>query len=195
MVYFVLIGVFIIFYLALFDSLLKSENFSILSIFLDFVIVIMLIIFHFIGNKLTGNNLSNYVAFTLIGSFVYMYYAIKNFWTKPKVLNYLINKEENVNQEDIEYQKLDLQISKIKSVYYFLIAVVLLILTKIHIDSEIKEDILSMNPVFIFLGMIIIVIWLIMDLYRKKKYGIFLFKSLIPIVVTIWIIMSSVLLY
>ncbi|KAA2274406.1 MAG: DUF5080 family protein [Staphylococcus haemolyticus] len=195
MVYFVLIGVFIIFYLALFDSLLKSENFSILSIFLDFVIVIMLIIFHFIGNKLTGNNLSNYVAFTLIGSFVYMYYAIKNFWTKPKVLNYLINKEENVNQEDIEYQKLDLQISKIKSVYYFLIAVVLLILTKIHIVSEIKEDILSMNPVFIFLGMIIIVIWLIMDLYRKKKYGIFLFKSLIPIVVTIWIIMSSVLLY
>lgn len=195
MVYFVLIGVFIIFYLALFDSLLKSENFSILSIFLDFVIVIMLIIFHFIGNKLTGNDLSNYVAFTLIGSFVYMYYAIKNFWTKPKVLNYLINKEENVNQEDIEYQKLDLQISKIKSVYYFLIAVVLLILTKIHIVSEIKEDILSMNPVFIFIGMIIIVIWLIMDLYRKKKYGIFLFKSLIPIVVTIWIIMSSVLLY
>ncbi|MEB5760276.1 DUF5080 family protein [Staphylococcus haemolyticus] len=195
MVYFVLIGVFIIFYLALFNSLLKSENFSILSIFLDFVIVIMLIIFHFIGNKLTGNDLSNYVAFTLIGSFVYMYYAIKNFWTKPKVLNYLINKEENVNQEDIEYQKLDLQISKIKSVYYFLIAVVLLILTKIHIVSEIKEDILSMNPVFIFIGMIIIVIWLIMDLYRKKKYGIFLFKSLIPIVVTIWIIMSSVLLY
>ena len=195
MVYFVLIGVFIIFYLALFNSLLKSENFSILSIFLDFVIVIMLIIFHFIGNKLTGNDLSNYVAFTLIGSFVYMYYAIKNFWTKPKVLNYLINKEENVNQEDIEYQKLDLQISKIKSVYYFLIAVVLLILTKIHIVSEIKEDILSMNPVFIFIGMIIIVIWLIMDLYRKKKYGIFLFKSLIPIVVTIWIIISSVLLY
>ncbi|PTK79053.1 DUF5080 domain-containing protein, partial [Staphylococcus haemolyticus] len=91
MVYFVLIGVFIIFYLALFDSLLKSENFSILSIFLDFVIVIMLIIFHFIGNKLTGNNLSNYVAFTLIGSFVYMYYAIKNFFTTLKVLNYLIN--------------------------------------------------------------------------------------------------------
>ncbi|WP_152514446.1 DUF5080 family protein, partial [Staphylococcus epidermidis] len=48
---------------------------------------------------------------------------------------------------------------------------------------------------FIFVGMIIIVIWLIMDLYRKKKYGIFLFKSLIPIVVTVWIIISSVLLY
>ncbi|WP_152514669.1 DUF5080 family protein, partial [Staphylococcus epidermidis] len=29
----------------------------------------------------------------------------------------------------------------------------------------------------------------------KKKYGIFLFKSLIPIVVTVWIIISSVLLY
>ena len=66
-------------------------------------------------------------------------------------MNYLINKEENVNQEDIEYQKLDLQISKIKSVYYFLIAIVLLILTKIHIVSEIKEDSLSMNPVLFFL--------------------------------------------
>ncbi|MDU9352130.1 DUF5080 family protein [Staphylococcus warneri] len=194
MVYFVLVGVFIIFYLALFNSLLKSENLSILSILLDFVIVVMLIVFHIIGNKLTGNDLSNYIAFTLIGSFVYMYFSIKNFWTKPKVLKYLISKEENVNQEDIEYQELDLQISKIKSVYYFLIAIVLLILTKVHIISEIKEDSLSMNPIFIFVGIIIIVIWLVIDLYRKKKYGIFLFKSLIPIVVTIWIIISSVLL-
>ncbi|WP_195915290.1 DUF5080 family protein, partial [Staphylococcus capitis] len=126
---------------------------------------------------------------------VYMYFAIKNFWTKPKVLNYLISKKENTNQDDIEYQELDLQVSKIKSVYYFLIAIALLILTKVHIVSDIKADSLSMNPVFIFVGIIIIVIWLIMDLYRKKKYGIFLFKSLIPIVVTIWIIMSSVLLY
>ena len=37
----------------------------------------MLIVFHFIGNKLTGNDLSNYIAFTLIGSFVYIYFAIK----------------------------------------------------------------------------------------------------------------------
>ena len=95
----------------------------------------------------------------------------------------------------VTYQELDLQVSKIKSVYYFLIAIALLILTKIHIVSDIKADSLSMNPVFIFVGMIIIVIWLIMDLYRKKKYGIFLFKSLIPIVVTVWIIISSVLLY
>nr|WP_301952610.1 DUF5080 family protein [Staphylococcus epidermidis] len=95
----------------------------------------------------------------------------------------------------MEYQELDLQVSKIKSVYYFLIAIVLLILTKVHIVSDIKADSLSMNPIFIFVGMIIIVIWLIMDLYRKKKNGIFLFKSLIPIVVTVWIIISSVLLY
>ena len=126
---------------------------------------------------------------------MYIYFAIKNFWTKPKVLNYLISKQENANQDDIEYQELDLQVSKIKSVYYFLIAIALLILTKVHIVSDIKADSLSMNPVFIFVGMIIIVIWLIMDLYRKKKYGIFLFKSLIPIVVTVWIIISSVLLY
>ena len=44
----------------------------------------MLIIFHFIGNKLTGNDLSNYVAFTLIGSFVYMYFVIKNFGQSQK---------------------------------------------------------------------------------------------------------------
>ncbi|MCM3484036.1 DUF5080 family protein [Staphylococcus warneri] len=30
---------------------------------------------------------------------------------------------------------------------------------------------------------------------QNQKYGIFLFKSLIPIVVTVWIIISSVLLY
>ena len=50
---------------------------------------------------------------------MYIYFAIKNFWTKPKVLNYLISKKENANQDDIEYQELDLQVSKIKSVYYF----------------------------------------------------------------------------
>lgn len=70
----------------------------------------------------------------------------------------------------------------------------LLILTKVHIVSDIKADSLSMNPIFIFVGMIIIVIWLIMDLYRKKNMA-FLFKSLIPIVVTVWIVISSVLLY
>ncbi|WP_327082871.1 DUF5080 family protein, partial [Staphylococcus epidermidis] len=46
----------------------------------------------------------------------------------------------------MEYQELDLQVSKIKSVYYFLIAIVLLILTKVHIVSDIKADSLSMNP-------------------------------------------------
>ena len=194
MVYFVLISVFVLFYLALFDSLLKSEGLSILSIILDLIIIIILIAFHFIGNKLSGNDLSNYIAFTLFGSFVYMYFAIKNFWLKPKIFKYVITKNSNVNQEDLEYQELDLQTSKIKSVYYFLIAIVLLILTKLHIVPKIKEDSLSMNPVFIFVGVIIIIIWFIMDLYRKKKYGVFLFKTLIPIVVTVWIIISSIVL-
>ena len=44
----------------------------------------MLIVFHFIGNKLTGNDLSNYIAFTLIGSFVYIYFAIKIFGQNQK---------------------------------------------------------------------------------------------------------------
>ena len=83
MVYFVLIGVFIIFYLALFDSLLKSENLSILSIF-RFCYYSNVDCFHFIGNKLTGNDLSNYIAFTLIGSFVYIYFAIKIFGQNQK---------------------------------------------------------------------------------------------------------------
>ncbi|MBR9499943.1 DUF5080 family protein, partial [Staphylococcus aureus] len=52
----------------------------------------------------------------------------------------------------------------------------------------------SMNPVFIFVGVIIILIWLVLDIYRKKKYGIFLFKTIVPLVVTTWIIIATIIL-
>ncbi|MBH4877575.1 DUF5080 family protein, partial [Staphylococcus aureus] len=55
-------------------------------------------------------------------------------------------------------------------------------------------DAVSMNPVFIFIGVIIILIWLVLDIYRKKKYGIFLFKTIVPLVVTIWIIIATIVL-
>ncbi|MDQ7187889.1 DUF5080 family protein, partial [Staphylococcus aureus] len=43
-------------------------------------------------------------------------------------------------------------------------------------------------------GVIIILIWLVLDIYRKKKYCIFLFKTIVPLVVTIWIIIATIIL-
>ncbi len=36
-------------------------------------------------------------------------------------------------------------------------------------QPELQADAISMNPVFIFVGVIIILIWLVLDIYRKKK--------------------------
>ena len=47
---------------------------------------------------------------------------------------------------------------------------------------------------FIFIGMIITIIWFIIDCYRKKKYRIFLFKTIVPLVVTLWIIIVTLIL-
>lgn len=194
MVYFVLIGLFIIFYLVLFDALLKSEGISILSVILDIIIIVMLIIVYIIGRKLSGNDLNNYIAFTLIGSYIYMYYAVKNFWIKPKLVKYLVGKKLQEEEEDLEYQKLDIQTSRTKSKYYGAVAILLLVFTKIYITPDLKEDSLSTVSIFIPIGIIIILIWLILDLYRKKQFGIFFFKSLIPMVVTVWIFVSIVIL-
>ncbi|MEX2961097.1 DUF5080 family protein, partial [Staphylococcus pasteuri] len=185
---------FIIFYLVLFDALLKSEGISILSVILDIIIIVMLIIVYIIGRKLSGNDLSNYIAFTLIGSYIYMYYAVKNFWIKPKLVKYLVGKKLQEEEEDLEYQKLDIQTSRTKSKYYGAVAILLLVFTKIYITPDLKEDSLSTVSIFIPIGIIIILIWLILDLYRKKQFGIFFFKSLIPMVVTVWIFVSIVIL-
>ncbi|NFW65133.1 DUF5080 family protein, partial [Staphylococcus aureus] len=124
----------------------------------------------------------------------FMYFAIKCLWVKPKVVNYLIAKELGESKEVIEEQELDLQTSKIRGIYFFIISVVMLIITKLRMQPELQADAISMNPVFIFVGVIIILIWLVLDIYRKKKYGIFLFKTIVPLVVTTWIIIVTIIL-
>ncbi len=98
-----------------------------------------------------------------------MYFAIKCLWVKPKVVNYLIAKELGESKEVIEEQELDLQTSKIRGIYFFIISVVMLIITKLRMQPELQADAISMNPVFIFVGVIIILIWLVLDIYRKKN--------------------------
>ena len=109
-------------------------------------------------------------------------------------MKYLVGKKLQEEEEDLEYQKLDIQTSRTKSKYYGAVAILLLVFTKIYITPDLKEDSLSTVSIFIPIGIIIILIWLILDLYRKKQFGIFFFKSLIPMVVTVWIFVSIVIL-
>ncbi|CDR64636.1 TPA: DUF5080 family protein [Staphylococcus argenteus] len=194
MIIFILITIFAIYYIAMIASLFKSEGFSIIGLILDVVIMGTLIFYYFIGARFVDNDLSNFLMFMDIGSYIFMYLAIKCLWVKPKVVNYLIAKELGEPKEVIEEQELDLQTSKIRGIYFFIISVVMLIITKLRMQPELQADAVSMNPVFIFIGVIIILIWLILDIYRKKKYGIFLFKTIVPLVVTIWIIIATIIL-
>ncbi|PTJ62837.1 DUF5080 domain-containing protein, partial [Staphylococcus saprophyticus] len=132
--------------------------------------------------------------FTHLGSYIYMYFAIKSFWVKPRLLNYLIHKDQNPESEELETQELDLQTARIKAVYYFILSIALLIITKFKMVNALREDALSMNPIFIFIGIIIILVWLVLDIYRKKKYDIFLFKTIVPLFVTSWIIFGTIIL-
>ncbi|BBN30747.1 TPA: DUF5080 family protein [Staphylococcus argenteus] len=194
MIIFILITIFAIYYIAMIASLFKSEGFSIIGLLLDIVIMGTLIFYYFVGARFVDNDLSNFLMFMDTGSYIFMYLAIKCLWVKPKVVNYLIAKELDESKEVIEEQELDLQTSKIRGIYFFIIAVVMLIITKLRMQPELQADAVSMNPVFIFIGVIIILIWLILDIYRKKKYGIFLFKTIVPLVVTTWIIIATIIL-
>lgn len=194
MIIFILITIFAIYYIAMIASLFKSEGFSIIGLILDIVILTTLIFYYFVGARFVDHDLSNFLAFMHLGSFVYIYFAIKCLWVKPKVVNYLIAKELDESKEVIEEQELDLQTSKIRGIYFFIIAVVMLIIAKLRMQPGLQVDALSMNPVFIFIGVIIILIWLVLDIYRKKKYGIFLFKTIVPLVVTTWIIIATIVL-
>ncbi|HDH6750416.1 TPA: DUF5080 family protein [Staphylococcus aureus] len=184
MIIFILITIFAIYYIAMIASLFKSEGFSIIGLILDVVIMGTLIFYYFIGARFVDNDLSNFLMFMDTGSYIFMYFAIKCLRVKPKVVNYLIEKELGESKEVIEEQELDLQTSKIRGIYFFIISVVMLIITKLRMQPELQADAISMNPVFIFVGVIIILIWLVLDIYRKKKYGIFLFKTIVPLVVT-----------
>ncbi|HCY5892828.1 TPA: DUF5080 family protein [Staphylococcus aureus] len=194
MIIFILITIFAIYYIAMIASLFKSEGFSIIGLILDVVIMGTLIFYYFIGARFVDNDLSNFLMFMDTGSYIFMYFAIKYLWVKPKVVNYLIAKELGESKEVIEEQELDLQTSKIRGIYFFIISVVMLIITKLRMQPELQADAISMNPVFIFVGVIIILIWLVLDIYRKKKYGIFLFKTIVPLVVTTWIIIVTIIL-
>ncbi|SUK68131.1 Uncharacterised protein [Staphylococcus aureus] len=184
MIIFILITIFAIYYIAMIASLFKSEGFSIIGLILDVVIMGTLIFYYFIGARFVDNDLSNFLMFMDTGSYIFMYFAIKCLRVKTKVVNYLIAKELGESKEVIEEQELDLQTSKIRGIYFFIISVVMLIITKLRMQPELQADAISMNPVFIFVGVIIILIWLVLDIYRKKKYGIFLFKTIVPLVVT-----------
>lgn len=194
MIIFILITIFAIYYIAMIASLFKSEGFSIIGLILDVVIMGTLIFYYFIGARFVDNDLSNFLMFMDTGSYIFMYFAIKCLWVEPKVVNYLIAKELGESKEVIEEQELDLQTSKIRGIYFFIISVVMLIITKLRMQPELQADAISMNPVFIFVGVIIILIWLVLDIYRKKKYGIFLFKTIVPLVVTTWIIIVTIIL-
>ncbi|PTH50211.1 DUF5080 family protein [Mammaliicoccus sciuri] len=132
LVYFVLVSLFIIFYAVIFVSLLKSEGFSILSFAVDVLILIGLISFYFIGGRLEGHDLSNFLMFTHLGSYIYMYFAIKHFWVKPRLLKYIIHKDQNPESEELDFQELDLQTARIRAIYYFILSIVLLTITKLN---------------------------------------------------------------
>lgn len=195
MIYIVLFGLFVIFYAAIMSSLFKIEGGLLISLLIDLGIIIALVVFYVIGGHLELHDLHNYLMFTYFGSYIYMYFAIKTFWTKPRLLKYMVEKEQDIDQEQLEVQESDLRSSRIRSVYYFIISLVLMWFTHIHMHPLLQEDLISVDPVIIFIGFIITIIWLILDIYRKIKYGVFLFKTIVPLVVTIYIFVNSIVLY
>ncbi|ARJ51005.1 DUF5080 family protein [Staphylococcus lutrae] len=190
MIYVVLIGLFVIYFAAIYTSSLKVDGVLLLSLLVDLVIIIGLVVIYFIGGHLESNDLHNYLIFTHFGSYVFMYFTIKTFWIKPQLLKYMVERDHNPDKEQLEVQELDLRTSRIRSVYYLMITIVLMFLTSIHMHPELQEDLFSMDPIFIFIGVIITILWLILDIYRKIKYGIFLFKTIVPLVVTFFIIVN-----
>lgn len=107
----------------------------------------------------------------------------------------MVEKEQNQDEEQLEVQESDLRSSRVRTVYYLIISVVLMWFTHIHMHPLLQEDIISVDPVIIFIGFIITIIWLILDIYRKIKYGVFLFKTIVPLVVTLYIFVNSIVLY
>ena len=105
--------------------------------------------------------------FTMYGSYVYMYFVIKYFWIKPKVVEYVILKEHLNSDEDLEERELNLQTARVRSVYYFIISVMLFIITKLRMNIDLKDDAVSVNSTLMLIGIIIIVLWLIIDFIER----------------------------
>ncbi|MCE5044126.1 DUF5080 family protein [Staphylococcus chromogenes] len=195
MIYIVLIGLFVVFYAAIMSSLFKIEGGLLISLLIDLGIIIALVVFYVIGGHLELHDLHNYLMFTYFGSYIYIYFTIKTFWIKPRLLKYMVEKDQDIDQEQLEVQESDLRSSRIRSIYYFIISLVLMWFTHIHMHPLLQEDLISVDPVIIFIGFIITIIWLILDIYRKIKYGVFLFKTIVPLVVTLYIFINSIVLY
>lgn len=195
MIYIVLIGLFVVFYAAIMSSLFKIEGGLLISLLIDLGIIIALVVFYVIGGHLELHDLHNYLMFTYFGSYIYIYFTIKTFWIKPRLLKYMVEKDQDIDQEQLEVQESDLRSSRIRSIYYFIISLVLMWFTHIHMHPLLQEDLISVDPVIIFIGSIITIIWLILDIYRKIKYGVFLFKTIVPLVVTLYIFINSIVLY
>ena len=123
--------------------------------------------FYYIGGYLKPKDLSNYLMFTMYGSYVYMYFVIKYFWIKPKVVEYVILKEHLNSDEDLEERELNLQTARVRSVYYFIISVMLFIITKLRMNIDLKDDAVSVNSTLMLIGIIIIVLWLIIDFIER----------------------------
>ncbi|WP_460997064.1 DUF5080 family protein, partial [Staphylococcus aureus] len=91
------------------------------------VVILGTLIFHYcIGARFVDHDLSNFLLFMATGSYIFMYFAIKCIWVKPKVVNYVIAKELCESKEVIEELELDLQTSKIRGLYFFIISVAML---------------------------------------------------------------------
>ena len=72
----VLVGLFIISYAVVLVSLMKAEGFSLFSLVIDILILASLIALYFIGGNMRGQDLSNFLMFTHLGSFIFMYFAL-----------------------------------------------------------------------------------------------------------------------
>ena len=86
----------------------------------------------------------------------------------------MVEKEQNQDEEQLEVQESDLRSSRIRSVYYLIIAVVLMWFTHIHIHP-LLQGIISVDPVIIFIGSIIALMRVIFwnrykSCYRSKSF-------------------------
>ncbi|UXU57147.1 DUF5080 family protein [Staphylococcus agnetis] len=104
-----------------------------------------------------------------------MHFTIKTFCNKLQLLKYMVEKEQNQDEEQLEVQESDLRSSRIHLVYYLIIAVVLMWFTHIHMHPLLQEDIISVEPVIIFMGFIIALIRVIFwnrykSCYRSKSF-------------------------
>lgn len=189
MIYIILVGVFALYYGITFLSLMKTEGITIFFLLGNIGLIISFIIFYLIGANLNGNDLSNFVLYTIYGSYFYMYFAFKQLWTKPKKFKFF--KVEDRTDEERDNFILELNNSKPRGIYLFITSIVLFCLGNHFLTQQVALELNDLNSMFIGIGLIIIILWLLMDIYRKIRYKVFIFKTIVPIVVTIWMIITD----